>query len=75
VVTLSSSDTEEALELLFSSPPCDPVSHVLEPSCSFGSDHFKDWPEANNTAASVYVALTVNASGSCTSTVKTTCGE
>jgi hypothetical protein len=69
VVTLSSSSTEEALELLFSSPPHDPISHVSKPSCSFGSDQFDDWPKANDTAASVFVALTVDALSSCISTI------
>jgi hypothetical protein len=64
VVTLSSSGTKEALELLFLSPHHDLVFHVLEPSCSSGSDQFNDWPEANDTAQSVYVALTANASSS-----------
>jgi hypothetical protein len=58
VVTLSSSGTEEALELLFSGPPHDSISHVSEPTCSSDSDQFNDWPEANDTAVSVYVALT-----------------
>jgi hypothetical protein len=31
----------------------------LSPSSSAGSDCFEDWPEANDMAASVYVALTV----------------
>jgi hypothetical protein len=44
VVTLSSSDTEEALELLFLSPDRNPVSHVYEPSLSSGSDQYEDWP-------------------------------
>jgi hypothetical protein len=42
VVTLSSSDTEEALELLFPHPDHDHVSRVLEPSSCSGSDLFKD---------------------------------
>jgi hypothetical protein len=66
VVTLSSSNTEEALELLFLSPTCNPVSHVSAPLSSPGSDQFEDWPEANDTTVSVYVALTVGASISCT---------
>jgi hypothetical protein len=58
VVPLLSSDTEEELELLFLSPPRGPASHVSEPFSSSGSDQFDDWPEANDTTASVYVALT-----------------
>jgi hypothetical protein len=69
VVTLSSSSTEEALELLFLSPPRDPVSHFSEPSCSSGSDQLEDWPKVNDTTVSVYVALTADVSNSCTSTV------
>jgi hypothetical protein len=69
VVTLSSSDTEEALELLFLSPPRDSVSHISEPSYSSGSDQFDDWPEANDIAVSVYVALIADASSSRISTV------
>jgi hypothetical protein len=69
VVALLSSDTEEALELLFLSPPRGPASHVSEPSYGFSSDQFKDWPEANDAAVSVYVALTVDVSRSRTSLV------
>jgi hypothetical protein len=61
VVTLSSSFTEEALELLFSGPPHNSVSRVSEPSCNSNSDQFDGWPEANDTSASVYVALTRDA--------------
>jgi hypothetical protein len=61
VVTLSSSDTEEALELLFPCPPRDPVSHASEPSSNCYSDQFEDWPEANDTAVGVYIALTADA--------------
>jgi hypothetical protein len=52
VVTLSSSDNKEVLELLFPSP---------------NRDQFEDWPKANDTAASVYIALTTDASSSRTS--------
>jgi hypothetical protein len=75
VVSLLSSDTEEALELLFLSPPHDPVSHISEPSCSSSSDQFEDWPKANDTVASVYVALTMDASISRTLTVNALHGE
>jgi hypothetical protein len=60
VVALSSSDTGEALELLFLSSPRVLASHVLEPSYGFNSDQFEDWPEANDTMVSVYVALTMD---------------
>jgi hypothetical protein len=69
VVTLSSSDTEENLEQLFPSLPRDSVSHALEPFSYCYSDQFKDWLEANDMAVSVYVALTIDASSSRTSTV------
>jgi hypothetical protein len=49
VVTLSSSDTEEALELLFPSPDHDLVSRVSKPSSCSGSDLFDVWTEANDT--------------------------
>jgi hypothetical protein len=64
VVTSSSSGTIEALELLFFSPPRHSVSRILEPSCSSGSDQFDDWPKANDTTVSVYVALSADASSS-----------
>jgi hypothetical protein len=69
VVTLSSSDTEEALELLslsaghgVSSRPLGGVAQELSTSSS--SDFFEDWPEANDMVASIYVALTAEASSS-----------
>jgi hypothetical protein len=61
MVTLSSSTNEEALELLFPSPGHDTVSQVSKPSPCSGSDFFEDWPEGNDMAASVYIALTVDA--------------
>jgi hypothetical protein len=64
VETLSSSGTEEALEMLFLDPPHDTVSHVSEPSYSSGSDQFDDWPKANDMVVSVYVILTADASSS-----------
>jgi hypothetical protein len=69
VVTLSSSDSEEALEVLSLSPAHDLTSQlsegdVLEPSSNSGSDLFEDWPKANNMSASIYVALTAEASSS-----------
>jgi hypothetical protein len=75
VATLSSRGTEEALELLFSSPPRDPVSHVLEPSYNFSNDQLDDWSKANDTAASVYVALTIDGSSSHISTVNAPCDK
>jgi hypothetical protein len=69
VVTISSSDTEEALELWSLSPACVPHSRLFEPSSSSGSDLFIDWPEANDMVVSVYVAMTVDALSSHTSAV------
>jgi hypothetical protein len=75
VVTLSPSDTEQALELLFPSLTHDSISRISEPSSSSGSDQFKDWPKANETMVSAYVALTVDASSSCTSIVNASLGN
>jgi hypothetical protein len=61
MVYLLSSDTEEALELLSLSPVHDPDSPLLELHSSFGSDLYDDWPESNDMAASVHVALTAYA--------------
>jgi hypothetical protein len=69
VVTLSSSDTDKELELLFLSRPRHPISHISEPSPSSDSDQFEDWPEANDMAMSAYVALTVDVSSCHASTV------
>jgi hypothetical protein len=69
MVTLSSSDTEAALELLCLSPTYSPHSRLSEPSSSSGSDLFEDWPEANDMVVSLYVALTADASSSRTSAV------
>jgi hypothetical protein len=57
VVTLSSSDTEEALELLSLSPARGPHSPISEVHSSSGSDLFDDWPEANDMDVSVYIVL------------------
>jgi hypothetical protein len=51
------------------SPCCNLCSQLLrgnvrEPSSSSGSDLFEDWPEANDMAVSIYVALTAEALGS-----------
>jgi hypothetical protein len=61
VVNLSFSDTEEALKLLSLSPARGAHSPLSKLRSSSGSDLFKDWPEANDMAMSVYVALTVDA--------------
>jgi hypothetical protein len=63
VVTLSSSDTEEALELLSFSPDHG-VSSQPWGGGDIGRDLFKDWPKANDMAVSVYVALTAESSSS-----------
>jgi hypothetical protein len=73
VVTLSSSD--EALELLFLSPTHVSVSHVVEPSSNSDSDLFEDWPEANDTTTSVYVALTMDVLSSHSSTINAPRGD
>jgi hypothetical protein len=38
------------------------------------SDMFDDWSKDNDVAASVYIALTIDASSSCASTVDAMCG-
>jgi hypothetical protein len=48
VVTLSCSDTEEALELLSLSPAHGPPSRPSNPYSSSDIDLFKYWPEAND---------------------------
>jgi hypothetical protein len=62
VVDVSSSDTEDLLNSLFFSPACDSPS--LRCRASSNADSFESWPEANNMAASVYVALSADASSS-----------
>jgi hypothetical protein len=64
---LSSSDTKEALELLSLSPSRGYRSLLLNLRSSSDSDLFEDSPKANDMAASVYVALTAEASSSCAS--------
>jgi hypothetical protein len=66
VVTVSSSDIEEALELLSLSPSCGMSprpsgcdAQELSSSFDASSDLVEDRPEANDMATSVYVALTV----------------
>jgi hypothetical protein len=65
VVNVSLSDTDEALELLTLESGHDYSprfalndAHVASSKSSTGNEWFKDWPEANDMAASVYVALT-----------------
>jgi hypothetical protein len=70
VVTLSSCDAEEALELLSLSPGHGVSSRPFggdasEPSSCSSSDLFEDFPEANDMTTSVYVVLTTEASSSC----------
>jgi hypothetical protein len=60
VVDLSSSDTEALLDSLFVSTTCDSPSS--RPCARSDGDSFKDWPKANDMAASVYVALSADAS-------------
>jgi hypothetical protein len=60
MVNLSSSDTEEALELLSLSSACGYHSPLLNLWSSSDSELFEDWPKANDMAASVYVALTAD---------------
>jgi hypothetical protein len=48
MVNLSSSDTEEALELMSLSPARGCHSPILNLRSSFGSELFEDWPEAND---------------------------
>jgi hypothetical protein len=69
----SSCDIEEALDLLFLSPAYGPHSPLLNLHPGFDSDAFKDWSEANDMVASVYVALTADASNSHVSTVDNLC--
>jgi hypothetical protein len=80
VVTISSSNTEEALELL-SLGPCHNLAsqvsgdNVRGPTSSSGSDLFEDWPKANDITMSVYIALTMEASSSLISTTDAQCGR
>jgi hypothetical protein len=69
VMNSPSSDTEEALDLLFLSLAHGPLSPASNPRSGSDSDIFEDWPEVNDMAASVYVALTADASSSRASTV------
>jgi hypothetical protein len=69
VVSVLSSDIEEALELLSLSPTRDQHSPLLKLCSSSGSHLFDDWPESNDMVVSVYVALIANPSSSHASTV------
>jgi hypothetical protein len=69
VVSLLSSEIEEALELLSLSPSRGPHSPLSKFRSSSGSDLFDDWPKANDMAVSVYIALTADASSSRASTI------
>jgi hypothetical protein len=62
MVDVSSSDTEDLLNSLFLSPACNSLS--LRGCASSDADSFKSWPQVNNMAASVYVALSADASSS-----------
>jgi hypothetical protein len=68
MVDLSSSGTEEALRLLPLSSARGYHSPLSNLRPSSDSELFEDWPKANDMAASVYVALTVDASCSRVST-------
>jgi hypothetical protein len=54
-VDVLSSDTEDLLNSLFLSPACD--SQSLCHHASFDANSCKSWPEVNDMAVSVYVAL------------------
>jgi hypothetical protein len=69
MVDLSSSDIEEALELLSLSPARGYHTPLLNLQSSSDSDFFEDWPKANDMITNVYVALTTDASSSRPSTI------
>jgi hypothetical protein len=73
VVNSPSSDTEEALDLLILSPAHGPLSPASGPCSGSDSDVFKDWPKVNDMAASLYVALTVDALSSHASAIDAMC--
>jgi hypothetical protein len=70
VVNISSSDTEEALELLslgsghgaLARPSVDNTREFL-PSSSAGSDWFEDWREVNDVAAGMHGAVKLPSNG------------
>jgi hypothetical protein len=65
MVDLLSSDTEEVLELLPLSPTPGYPSLLSDLRSGSDSELFEDWPEANDMAASVHIALTADALSSC----------
>jgi hypothetical protein len=73
VVNSPSSDTEEALDLLILSPAHGPLSPASGPCLGSDSDVFIDWPEVNDMAASLYVALNVDALSSHASAIDAMC--
>jgi hypothetical protein len=54
VVNLSSSDTKEALDLLFRSPTHGSHSPALNPRSGTDSDMFEDWPKVNDILCGVH---------------------
>jgi hypothetical protein len=73
VINLSSSDIEEALDVLSLSPTCGSCSQPSNLHSCSDSDFFKDWTEANDMRVSVYVALTGHASSARASTIIAAC--
>jgi hypothetical protein len=69
MVDLSSSDTEESLVLLSLSPAHGYHSPLSNLQSSSNSDLFRDWLEANDMVASVYIALIADGSSSRASTI------
>jgi hypothetical protein len=74
MVNLLSSNTEEALELLSLSPARGYHSPISNLRLSSDSELLEDWPEANDMAASVNIALTADALSSRASTTDSLCG-
>jgi hypothetical protein len=62
VVDISSSDTGALLDSLFFSPSCNSPASLLRPNSD--ADSLEDWPEGNDMAATVYVALSADTSNS-----------
>jgi hypothetical protein len=67
VVDLLCSDTKALLDSLFMSAACG--SLVSHPRTGSNCNSFKDWPESNDMAASVYATLSADASSSHAPTV------
>jgi hypothetical protein len=63
----------EALNLLFVNPARDPHSSASNLCSGSDCDVFEDWPQVNDMAASVYVALTADALSSHASTFDDPC--